>query len=115
MAEKMKGVETCRELTTELIRIVNLSKGLSRSWHDFDRFFRAEHLDNIREHARDLLDAKKLPEKEHDDFAALLDTFQRYNEGEGTVHNKEMLYEKALDLAAKAICGSCCSDQKGSG
>lgn len=98
-----KDVSTCRALTTEAVRIVNLAKGLSRGWTNLEPVFRAEHLDNIRFHARDLLDEKKISEKDHDDFTAVVDTFQRYNEGEGTIHSKEMLYEKALDLAINAI------------
>lgn len=96
-------VAKCRGITQELVRIVNLARGLAHGWDHLPRDFRAEHLDHIREHARDLLNNGDIVEKEHDEFTALVDTFQRHNEGEAGIHNKNMLYEQALDLAISAI------------
>ncbi|MFA5401223.1 MAG: hypothetical protein WC359_12320 [Dehalococcoidia bacterium] len=98
-----REVKECRALTIDLIRIVNVSQGMVRGWDRFDREYRVEFLDKLREHTRKLIEEKSISNAAYEKYVGVLDKYQRYNEQESGIDNKGMLYEQALDLAINAI------------
>lgn len=98
-----KEVTPCRALTTEAVRIVNLSRGLSHSWGTFEQYFRDEHLNYISGHAHEMWIKDQIDDDAYNSFTALVGEFLDYNRGNEDIPNKNILYEQALDLAINAI------------
>ncbi|MCK9435747.1 MAG: hypothetical protein M0Q12_00900 [Synergistaceae bacterium] len=98
-----REVKECRQLTIDAVRIVNVSKGLSRGWDRIPSEGREEFLGNLKDYAHDLRENNQISADDYNNYVFTVDMLSGYNKGENTVNVVSEIYEKALDLAINAI------------
>ncbi len=112
----------CREVFENVEYVYRVCHALGRSWQYLQPERRQESITRLREKLVALTDVGIAhPEKKMvrlDDAGTLLkslETLERYNRGEGTIHNlPEVLESPAAQMAINAIADCACpTDQKG--
>ena len=105
--------QECRDVATEVLRIHAVGEALTKGWHFLYPDRRAETLARLRKRVDDLVEAKQLGSKEASAVMDRLETLDRYNGGEGTIHNvSKMLLPAMVDMAVDAIADCECGEAR---
>ncbi len=79
----------CHEVFAEVAKLHTNAHVLAQVWNawDIDADRRQKSIDNLRERAVALKEKAAVRPRDVNDFFNFLDTLERYNKGEGTIHD----------------------------
>jgi len=98
----------CADVATKVIKIYAVSDALTHGWRYLEPERRAESIGRLVKRVADLSEAKQISPDTATAVLGRLQTLQKYNSGEGTMHDiPEKLLPAVVDMAVDAIldCG----------
>ncbi|MHB8084346.1 MAG: hypothetical protein ACYDHZ_00775 [Dehalococcoidia bacterium] len=106
-AIKMEG--KCKGTFERVAYVYNVGHALTRAWDFLEPERRQESITNIRARLVLLNDDKAVRPRESNDVFNFLDTLERYNKGEGSIHEiTEKMDDLTAELAIHAIADCEC-------